>query len=117
MGVRSGRDGNVVSEAQSDSPEKFSETSYELKNGDFADDDSAKAVLIKNGIGFTEGSSVRWSAAAREHTVIHTASKATAHLWIESPLDEEGSGAASKFNRRFDTHPPLEDRIKILKAM
>jgi heat shock protein HtpX len=52
-----------------------------------------------------------------DHTVIHTASKATAHLWIESPLDEETPGTASKFNRLFDTHPPLEDRIKVLKAM
>ena len=52
-----------------------------------------------------------------DQTVIHSASKATAHLWIESPLDEESGGAASKFNHMFDTHPPLEDRIKILKAM
>jgi heat shock protein HtpX len=53
-----------------------------------------------------------------DHTVIHTASKATAHLWIESPLDEEpGKGPQSKFNHLFDTHPPLEDRIKVLKAM
>jgi heat shock protein HtpX len=53
----------------------------------------------------------------KDHTVIHTASKATAHLWIESPLDEETPGTASKFNHMFDTHPPLEDRIRILKAM
>jgi heat shock protein HtpX len=52
-----------------------------------------------------------------DKTVIHTASKATAHLWIESPLDEETPGTSSKFNHLFDTHPPLEDRIRILKAM
>ena len=52
-----------------------------------------------------------------DQTVIHTASKATAHLWIESPLDETTPGTATKFNRRFHTHPPLEDRIKVLKAM
>ena len=52
-----------------------------------------------------------------DRTVIHTASKATAHLWIESPLDEDSGGATSKFNHMFDTHPPLEERIKILKAM
>ena len=53
-----------------------------------------------------------------DHTVIHTASKATAHLWIESPLDDDNaSGPASKFNHLFDTHPPLDDRIKVLKAM
>lgn len=52
-----------------------------------------------------------------DHTVIHTASKATAHLWIESPLDEDTPGTRSKFNHMFDTHPPLEDRIRILKAL
>jgi heat shock protein HtpX len=53
-----------------------------------------------------------------DHTVIHTASKATAHLWIESPLDDDNaSGPASKFNHLFDTHPPLDDRIKVLKGM
>jgi heat shock protein HtpX len=52
-----------------------------------------------------------------DHTVIHTASKATAHLWIESPLDEETPGTASKFNHMFDTHPPLEERIRVLKSM
>jgi len=52
-----------------------------------------------------------------DHTVIHTASKATAHLWIESPLDEESGGTASKFNHLFDTHPPLEERIRVLKSM
>src|SRR6476661_3281135 len=52
-----------------------------------------------------------------DHTVIHTASKATAHLWIESPLDEETPATASKFNHLFDTHPPLEERIRVLKSM
>lgn len=52
-----------------------------------------------------------------DHTVIHTASKATAHLWIESPLDEDTAGTASKFNHLFDTHPPLDDRIRVLKTL
>ena len=34
---------------------------------------------------------------------IHSASKATAHLWIEQPLD--------------NSHPPLDDRIRALQAM
>ena len=52
-----------------------------------------------------------------DHTVIHTASKATAHLWIESPLDDESAGTESRVNKLFDTHPPLDDRIRVLKAM
>jgi heat shock protein HtpX len=50
-------------------------------------------------------------------TVIDTASKATAHLWIEEPLDKEPGHAGARINRLFATHPPLEERIKALEAM
>jgi len=50
-------------------------------------------------------------------TSIHTASKATAHLWIEEPLDKETKKGPSRLNHLFDTHPPLDDRIRALQAM
>lgn len=50
-------------------------------------------------------------------TVVRTSSRATAHLWIESPLQRDGSGVGSWLNRLFDTHPPLEDRIKQLESL
>jgi heat shock protein HtpX len=50
-------------------------------------------------------------------TVIHTASKATAHLWIEEPLDTESGKIGTRVNRLFATHPPLDDRIAALEAM
>jgi heat shock protein HtpX len=50
-------------------------------------------------------------------SVVHTASKATAHLWIEEPLDTSGGTAHARFNNLFSTHPPLEERIKALEAM
>jgi heat shock protein HtpX len=54
-----------------------------------------------------------------DRTVVRTASKATAHLWIESPIARASSEGASKsgawLNRMFDTHPPLESRIEALK--
>jgi heat shock protein HtpX len=50
-------------------------------------------------------------------TVIDTATKATAHLWIEEPLDTEPGHSGARFNRLFATHPPLEERIKALEAM
>lgn len=40
------------------------------------------------------------------------ANKATAHLWIAQPLNTE-----RRLNRLFDTHPPLEDRIRRLREM
>jgi len=52
-----------------------------------------------------------------DHTVTHFASKATAHLWIEEPLDKESTQRGSKWNHLFDTHPPIEDRIHALEAM
>ncbi len=50
-------------------------------------------------------------------TSVHTASKATAHLWIEEPLDKESNRGHTKLNHLFDTHPPLDDRIRALEAM
>ena len=51
-------------------------------------------------------------------TVVHSSSRATAHLWIESPLARDSSeGRLSWVNRLFDTHPPLDERIKALKEL
>lgn len=53
-----------------------------------------------------------------DSTITHSASRATAHLWIESPFarrDEEGR--LSKFNRMFDTHPPMRERIALLQEL
>jgi heat shock protein HtpX len=52
-----------------------------------------------------------------DHTSTHFASKATAHLWIEEPLDKESNKGASKWNHLFDTHPPIDDRIHALEQM
>lgn len=51
-------------------------------------------------------------------TVISHSSAATAHLWIESPLEREsGKGMLGSFGRMMDTHPPLADRITLLRSM
>lgn len=44
---------------------------------------------------------------------LEVANKATAHLYIATPL----KGHESFLNNLFDTHPPVEERIKILRAM
>ncbi|MCA1831516.1 MAG: M48 family metallopeptidase, partial [Actinomycetota bacterium] len=51
-----------------------------------------------------------------DQTVVHSASRATAALWIESPL-QRTNGLAGWWNRLFDTHPPLDERIKILEEL
>jgi heat shock protein HtpX len=51
-------------------------------------------------------------------TVTHSASTATAHLWIEQPMSGVGDkGRLGGFHRLFDTHPPLEERIQLLREL
>ncbi|HEX9695589.1 MAG TPA: M48 family metallopeptidase [Actinomycetota bacterium] len=51
-----------------------------------------------------------------DETIVQSASRATASLWIESPLQRE-KGLFGKLNHLFDTHPPLDERIRILQEL
>lgn len=44
-------------------------------------------------------------------TIVEQRSNAVAHIWIESPLDGKG------VSKLFSTHPPLEERIALLRTM
>ena len=51
-------------------------------------------------------------------TVTHSATTATAHLWIEQPMSGVGDhGKMGRWNKMFDTHPPLEERIALLREL
>jgi heat shock protein HtpX len=57
-------------------------------------------------------------------TIVHSASKATSHLWIESPLTDDPGRVVnpkeertSRFNRMFMTHPPIDERIAALQEL
>ncbi len=51
-------------------------------------------------------------------TVVHASSRATAHLWIEAPVARvEDEGRLSWWNRLYDTHPPIEQRIEALREL
>ena len=53
-----------------------------------------------------------------DSTVTHSASRATAHMWIESPIPtEESQGKLSWLNKHFSTHPPLSERIAALREL
>jgi heat shock protein HtpX len=53
-----------------------------------------------------------------DRTVVHSGSRATAHLWIESPIARDpAEGKLAWVGRMFDTHPPLEDRIQALREL
>ena len=48
---------------------------------------------------------------AADSTVVHQKSTSVAHIWIESPLD------GKSVSKLFSTHPPIAERIAVLKAM
>ncbi|MCP3857950.1 MAG: M48 family metallopeptidase [Actinomycetia bacterium] len=51
-------------------------------------------------------------------TVVRSASRATAHMWIEEPMAQvPEDGNLSRLNRLFSTHPPLEERIAALREL
>jgi heat shock protein HtpX len=54
-----------------------------------------------------------------DQTVVTSGSRATAHLWIEEPVERyaDGEQRASRWGRMFDTHPPLEERIALLREL
>lgn len=52
-----------------------------------------------------------------DHTVTHHVSRATAHLWIVTPLEMAAKNQKAKTNKLFDTHPPLAERIAILRKL
>ncbi|MFN8015213.1 MAG: M48 family metallopeptidase [Acidimicrobiia bacterium] len=53
-----------------------------------------------------------------DQSVVHYATKATASMWIEQPLEgKEGGGKEKWLDKAFNTHPPLDDRIARLKEM
>jgi len=52
---------------------------------------------------------------AKDTTPLMRASNATAHLFIENPF--KGKSKTAWFSSLFDTHPPIADRIRILRSM
>ena len=76
----------------------------------------AEAVMITR---FPDGLINALNKLSDDQTVVRTASKATAHLWIEAPIARHADEGASKqgawLNRMFNTHPPLEARIAALR--
>jgi heat shock protein HtpX len=53
---------------------------------------------------------------AADHTPMRVANNATAHLWLNQPSRIPGE-ANHWFENLFQTHPPIQDRIRILEEM
>ncbi|MEY3748222.1 MAG: zinc metalloprotease HtpX [Actinobacteria bacterium] len=53
-----------------------------------------------------------------DSTVTHSASMATAHMWIEQPLSGvNDTGRLGAWHKLFQTHPPLAERIALLREI
>jgi heat shock protein HtpX len=63
--------------------------------------------------GDPEGLALALAKLRDDPTPLRKVTRATAHLYIESPLRDH-KGLRSSLGGLFDTHPPLEDRIKRL---
>ncbi|MBI3985112.1 MAG: M48 family metallopeptidase [Candidatus Levybacteria bacterium] len=72
----------------------------------------ASGVLLTR---YPEGLASALEKLAKDKTPPRVASNATAHLFIENPFDNKK--VKNFFTGLFNTHPPLEDRIKILRTM
>ncbi len=71
--------------------------------------DASGALLSRN----PEALARALEKIAGDHEPLEAANKATAHLYIENPLKEH----ASALNGLFNTHPPVEERIRLLRSM
>lgn len=72
----------------------------------------ASGVLLTR---YPEGLASALEKLRNDHTPPRSASNATAHLFIENPFDNKR--VKNLFTGLFNTHPPLEERIKILRNM
>jgi len=54
---------------------------------------------------------------SRDTEPLEAANKATAHLYIINPFKGKTKSAVSTFSNLFNTHPPVEERIKALRQM
>jgi heat shock protein HtpX len=71
--------------------------------------DASGALLCRN----PEALARALEKIAGDQEPLEAANKATAHLYIENPLKEH----ASMLNNLFSTHPPVEERIRLLRSM
>jgi heat shock protein HtpX len=71
--------------------------------------DASGALLCRN----PEALARALEKIAGDPEPLEAANKATAHLYIENPLREH----RSFLNNLFATHPPVEERIRLLRSM
>lgn len=74
--------------------------------------DASGALLTR----YPEGLASALEKISADKEPLEAANKATAHLYISNPL-KDSQGGTSWFANLFNTHPPIEERIKRLREM
>lgn len=74
--------------------------------------DASGALLTR----YPEGLARALEKISADSHILHTASSATAHLFISNPFKGKKK-SISWLTTLFSTHPPIEERIKILRSM
>ncbi len=76
--------------------------------------DASASLLTR----YPEGLASALEKISQNHQPLQKVSHATAHLFIADPYSEGGKRSiGQKINGLFATHPPVEDRIRILREM
>ncbi len=76
--------------------------------------DASGALLTR----YPEGLASALEKISADQEPLEAANKATAHLYIVNPLkDSAREGSVGWFANLFNTHPPIQDRIKRLREM
>ena len=75
--------------------------------------DASGALLTR----YPEGLARALEKIAADNEPLEVANKATAHLYITNPLKEHKGTSRGWFANLFNTHPPIEERIKRLREM
>ena len=73
--------------------------------------DTSGALLTR----YPEGLASALEKIGKDITPMRAAKNTTSHLWIDDPFP--GKARTSWLHRLFQTHPPIQDRIKILRQM
>jgi heat shock protein HtpX len=73
--------------------------------------DATGALLTR----YPEGLARALEKISNDKTSLKTANNSTSHLYISSPF--KGIKAENWLTKMYMTHPPIEERIKILREM
>ena len=76
--------------------------------------DSSGALLTR----YPEGLAKALEKISHDPTPMRRATSTTAHLWFDDPFESEGQKKKTPwYHKIFMTHPPVEERIKVLRGL